>query len=401
MMASFAVKKGAELRLQWPQIQNIVSIDTTEEVFEKLKSNQLCSVTEKLDGCNLSVSSSGWISSRRQILVENVELTDLSKVKFNGQKLTNLKDIWLKVVESQAELQACLSTVNFELIIYGEFIIEGTATTRDERFSYKPREIDPEQLYAFGLGFHFEKGLESEERKQFEEKIKGRFNWNLFQVNEASSLFIFNYNSGLNKYFKERLFKVVPYVGDDLLTYVLSNQPLAEKLKNREVEGFVLTGSNFILKWKFFEKGQKSSQKTAIEALKAKLTDLALVDAVRTMEDVILSEPPEGKEFKPIRKPSKKLFCRFLGSAASKLPSPLDSFKETTSLEDLLETCESYRAALEAEITKDFVEAGFKLDSDDHREMLAKLENFKKGLVSKLLAKRQKKLSTTDWEEIV
>lgn len=395
-MASFTVKKGAQSKLQWPQIQNIVSINSTEDIYEKLKLNQLCSVTEKLDGCNLSLSSSGWVSSRRQVLIEDIEQTDLSKFKFNGHCLTNLKETWLRIAEAKAEVEEKLVLPGFELIIFGEFMTQGTATSIHDVFNYKPRGIKPEGFFAFGLAFNFDAELQGQEKEQFEKEARTKFDWNLFYQDENSKFFIFNYNCGLNKFFKERLFETVPYIGDDFFIDVLSNQSLAEKLKNRNIEGFVLTGPGFTLKWKFFEKGQKSSQKMAIEALKIRIDDKTLVDAIKTLENVALSEAPEGWGFESTPKSSRKLFSHLLSSAVSKLPSPADSLNSSTSVSDVKETCRLYRLTLDEEITKDLIERGFKKDSDLHREIQTKLESFVTGLFNKLMAKKRRMTLSTD-----
>jgi len=390
-MASCNIVQGAELQIQWPQTQNIVSLSSTEEIFEQLELNQLVSVTEKLDGCNVSISSKGWIASRRRILVENIEQADLNKVKLNRIKLTSLFQDWSKLKELKEELDHILDFCNFELIIFGELITEGTATTYEDRFCYDLRDIKTGQLYVFGIAFKFGE-LTQQEQENFKAKTENQLRWNLVHTCEESKFFVFGFNSDLHVFLRERLFKTVPYIGDDFFNAVLSNQALAEKLKNREVEGFILTGPNLILKWKFFEKGQKSSQKLAIEALKTRINEESLIDVVKTLEEVSLSEAPEGREFKPLKKPSQSLFGQIIRSALTKLPSPADSENTIVKTENqIVDACSNFKDALEAETLGDFLEAGFKVDSDDHKVLKAKIESLCVGISNKLLAKRRKK----------
>jgi hypothetical protein len=67
--SKFGAKAGSEFLLQWPQIPGVLSVATTSLVQELLVRNPTVTVTEKLDGSNLCLSSADWIASRRRVIL--------------------------------------------------------------------------------------------------------------------------------------------------------------------------------------------------------------------------------------------------------------------------------------------------------------------------------------------
>lgn len=401
----FKVTKGAEFMLQWPLTQNIVSESSVPEVHLQISSNPRASVTEKLDGSNVCVSTSGWIASRRQIIIEDINKVDLSKKKFAGLPLTSLKEVYLRLKEAGIEAAKELTVREVEVLLYGEWLQRGTATSYEDRFDYEIRGFKPGQLYAFGLGFHFGLDLEEQEKKDFEEKIRALLGWGSIQTQQPSRFFIVGFNEKLHEFLKSNNIQRVPYIKEDLVSSILTDKSLVYRLKRREVEGFVITAENFIAKWKFFEKGDKTSQLGAIAALKAHCTDFNQAEVIKSLEEVCLSSAPEGAVPKPRKKPTSKLFQDTLRSAVSKYPSLEDSLEELGpgSVKGLAEACSNYKETLEVEIIRDLVEAGYRLDAEYEKEIKGRVTGFVDALAKRWIARNlvsKRKSLVPAWADI-
>ena len=110
-----------------------VSIRENYHCFFK-KKDPISLVSEKLDGSNLSVSSSGVISSRRKIILVNPSNDELKNTKFAGEPLTSLQKI-MKTCQILAENFQKNLRFNFDVTIFGEWLQSGTASTKEDKFS--------------------------------------------------------------------------------------------------------------------------------------------------------------------------------------------------------------------------------------------------------------------------
>ena len=126
--------KGARLKYQWPSTPNVVSILSTDQIKETLNKNPIVSVSEKLDGSNICISSNGWIASRRVILVNNFFEDDLSTVKLVGSSLSSLKQFEENIRAIHGELQRCIKIQDFQTLLYGEWLQHRTAVSFEDRY---------------------------------------------------------------------------------------------------------------------------------------------------------------------------------------------------------------------------------------------------------------------------
>ena len=73
----------------------------------------------------------------------------------------------------------------------------------------------------------------------------------------------------------------------------------------------------------------------------------------------------------PKQKPNKGLYSRLYISAASKFPTLADYLQpdKSSDNEEVVETLKSYESTIYVEMSKDFVDAGYKLDTDYDKEI--------------------------------
>jgi len=135
----------------WPKTQAIISGESFLLLKQLLEKNPLCLVSEKLDGCNFCVSSDGYTASRHNIVAHKPD--DLSLQSFNKTSLENLKHVYAKGLNETIAAILRLPKENCETLIYGEFMLKGTAQTPYDIFNYREREIRTGEFYAFGIGF--------------------------------------------------------------------------------------------------------------------------------------------------------------------------------------------------------------------------------------------------------
>lgn len=369
MMSKFKQVKGAEFKLQWPPILNAVSESLVTEIQTQLTEDELVCVTEKINGSNLCLSDRGWVASRRQVICERIE--EVKSSKFQGQSLAQLKDVHSKLKEASDEIRENFAIKNFELILFGEFV----TNTPQDQFCYALREIKPGQLYSFGLALNFEENLSEDEIRLFQDKARRLFGDCLISSRFPAKFFILGFSAKLSLFLKERLFNIVPFVGNDSIRQVFTNKTLVEKLKNRELEGFVITGvsSGFITKWKATKDGSKTSHRAAISALKnLNQGNSEILEAVLSLESVCLSE----KETDKSRKPGSRLFSSLLRSATSKYPNLHDTLSSLGADWNLglPEVHRNYKATIVAEVQKDLIEQGFKVNSDCMKSIEGRVE---------------------------
>jgi len=150
--------EGSVFTKQWPEIKHVFQSDNLVLYLSK---NIPGVVSEKLDGSNLAVTSSGLICSRRNILLKNPSKEQLDKFKFSGVNFSKLVGIFEKVTALKSHFQTIFPFLDFEVILYGELIQKGTATCKEDKFNYRSRGIDQGELHIFGSGVAFEENLDA------------------------------------------------------------------------------------------------------------------------------------------------------------------------------------------------------------------------------------------------
>ena len=145
----------------WPQIKNILE---NSHFREMLESNTMASVSEKLDGSNISFNSLGDVASRRCVLLRSATKEQLCSYRFGGQSLEHL----IRPMACCKKLSSEVFAKFFPLLkvivtVYGEFIQEGTASSKADKFKYQNRGFERANVYAFGVGISFEEELTKDE----------------------------------------------------------------------------------------------------------------------------------------------------------------------------------------------------------------------------------------------
>jgi hypothetical protein len=120
--SQFQCPVGAEFLLQWPQILGVLSVTSVEQVQTLLKSNPVTTVTEKLDGSNLCLSSENWVASRRRVILDRPSEEELKKTKFCGENLSSLSLVFPKLNALANEVKKHFPHLELEVLLYGEWI---------------------------------------------------------------------------------------------------------------------------------------------------------------------------------------------------------------------------------------------------------------------------------------
>lgn len=149
---------------QWPKIQCLYCADSAEfklmsDLNRRFHDSLKFTVTEKLDGSCLAIGSTGFVASRRKLLIRgNATEDQLANTKFGGSNLSSLRSHLLFDVVS---LRQCIQRMSrleeyrLEIIVYGEWINKsGTASSAKDKYAYRQREIMPGDFRAFGLGVY-------------------------------------------------------------------------------------------------------------------------------------------------------------------------------------------------------------------------------------------------------
>ena len=96
----------------------------------------------------------------------------------------------------------------------------------------------------------------------FTQKLK----WNCIVVNEPIQYFVICMNKALEQFLKSNFIECVPLREECSFHQILTSPEFFPQLVQREIEGFVLSGANMLLKWKAFDEDERTSQRDALQA---------------------------------------------------------------------------------------------------------------------------------------
>jgi len=254
---------GSSLNWMWPKIKGVFSSLSTVEIRKAINENQEWFVTEKLDGCNVAVSSSGWVASRNQIVAHIAQEVDFAARKIQNISVQGLEGLFNKIWKLAHNLnQDCGLNLDLtrkdQLILYGEFILPGTANSKHDIYDNKRNGFKIGQLYVFGIGFVFD-DLTASNIEHYHSMLKKYFSNVMIQetFDGKSKFFICPVNQKNKKWLSDCNINLVPFFNGktekfvDLLTRRNKNN-LIEKLESRKMEGFVLhDATNQMFKWKY------------------------------------------------------------------------------------------------------------------------------------------------------
>lgn len=378
------MKRGVELKPQWPSTLNVLSSKTALKITEVICQNPLVAVSEKLDGSNLCVSSKGWVGTRKVILIQDLKTEEIEKIKFNRSSLTSLKELGPKVEKLHQDLSSQLECETFQTLIYGEWLQARTSRSQQDLFNYKGRGFKNNYFYAFGLGLYFDEQVPSDAIKEIENKIKDKLEWSTAETDKENKLLLAIFGNRLKTFMNKHEIETAPLLCECSLDSALTNKALIDELLNRKIEGFILTSQDLILKWKFVENNSnRASQIEALEVLKTKIEDPLLQEVISALEKVGLDQSSAEPE-QPRKRPEKHLYARLLRSAETKFPKLEDQYENSSSIAEHQLIYNKVKKRLENEIQQDLELLGYSLEDS----YLGEVETF----VARILTSR-----TVNW----
>ena len=245
---------------QWPKTQNFINVNN--DVAELLDENPYVFVSEKLDGSNLSISSSGVIASRRKILLRDASEENLKKTEFMHSTLISVINVVqaMKALKKEFLELLCLpNSHNFDLTIYGEWILQGTSHGKEDIFKYNERNIKTGHFYGFGLRISL-----------WNQCLDGNAIWKIQNILRSKGFVIQNSDILRKRKNETRKKDIVIFMNESLKQlfdrYKIATVPVypramklnevfqkfCSELLEKKFEGFIITfpSKGNILKWK-------------------------------------------------------------------------------------------------------------------------------------------------------
>ena len=169
--------------------------------------------------------------------------------KFPGEPLISLEGHLkaVKNIEKQV-FHNLLPNLKFNVIMYGEWIQEGTAGSKKDVFNYKQREIFKGNFYGFGFILTFPE----ETTEEIIKKVQNTLNNKGFStaIQNSKKTVVITLNGELKHLFNKFKIPTVPIL--QTLPFVKVFEKVCSDLLEQKVEGFVITipSKGIILKWK-------------------------------------------------------------------------------------------------------------------------------------------------------
>lgn len=230
----------------WPKTVGFFSSNQSELIKKHVEENEKWYVSEKLDGCNVSLSTNGWIASRNKIIANR----ESGPKMYQGLPLTEVQKMFDPLDNLYDHLITLLSPIsNFELVLYGEFIPKGTATSKFDIYNYVERGYEQGLLYAFGIGLVFDVV-----NTDIEKKVKNLFKQAFLHGAPFDKfVYIVPIDWFLTKLFYKYDIDCVKITSVEKLQNLFTKPWYINLLLKRQIEGFILTNVNGkrLLKFKY------------------------------------------------------------------------------------------------------------------------------------------------------
>jgi hypothetical protein len=215
----------------WPKINGFHTQGAMDEMLRYMREDKIWNVTEKLDGCNLSISTEGWIASRNCIIGER----GMETLKFQGVSIE--KDRLETLFENACRLkehfkQNLFENADFELTLYGELILNGTGNSANDVYNYRKRNVNPGDYYCIGIGLILPENAE----------LPSVFSKSIDTSNkEGKQYLIVPINTYLAMEFTDFDIKHVNIIETEKLSIILDDVTLVHNIQDRELEGYILS----------------------------------------------------------------------------------------------------------------------------------------------------------------
>lgn len=349
----------------WPATDNLLEIPPPlllrclEEAEEGVEDHAVF-VSEKLDGSNVSVDSEATMSSRRCTLVQGEEA--MAAYTFSGCSLEKL----LGTVTAARRLRDTFlgylgrppSGSGAVLTIYGELILEGTATGKADKFNYRGRGFERGTMHAFGVAV--EGQCQEEEDDAWldalcDQLLARGFACRVRRQEAAPSLLVL-LNDALERALSEAGARAVP-----TRRMALSGcfAALRDELNACRSEGVVITFPKLckIYKWKGFEDSFTPQRLEHLASLQEALRGTPWEASVSEPVSEVVAHATELQRRADSAKAVQRNLKQALKSAQSKYPKPSEIASESDDPETALA---EYVATLEREMLEDAEgDAGF------------------------------------------
>jgi len=237
---------GDDHPYRFPNIKGFLSPNKLDETLQQLAENKVWNLSEKLDGCNVTVSSVGWFASRNKIVADCRDPNLTGRV-WNNVSLRNVPLVFEQAIKLREVLKSALHQDWLQVNLYCELVLPGTSTTPFDIYNYEARNIKKGSLYAFALGLLMPKNVSPP--FMFDNAVHME---NL--SNDCDNYYIVPMNKYLSQMFQDLDIVHIPPVAITNLASLLTNPNHIDILINRKKEGFVLTGNERgqgFIKWKY------------------------------------------------------------------------------------------------------------------------------------------------------
>ena len=334
---------GSLFTKQWPEMRHIFQ---SVHLSHYLTSGARGWVAEKLDGSNVAVTSSGVIASRRNILLANPTPEELDKTKFSGVKLHSVADMFPKLNKLKRSVEQYFPFLSVEVILYGELVQKGTATSVSDTYHYRARGYEAGGYYVFGGGVAFGECLTREQSQKAAEHLKKKGFSVLVQENENSCRchLVLLMNDTLKGLLMENDIDGVIHHEQLSLPEILSHY--CQKLTANCMEGIVVNFGTEILKWKGLDESYPDMFMSEIENLEK--------ESLRPVYEPIVAVAHAARRHWASLKQERATLFRLEKAYKSAL-TKIKSLDDRRNAKGELETSEmtKFQDALELEMNKD------------------------------------------------
>ena len=250
---------GTSHNFPWPKINGALSAKSSKFMRKAITDNQKWFVSGKIDGCNVSVSSKGWVASRNQIIehLKQCHVREFGQRKTLKTTTEKLRPLFDKIYDLNRKYLVNLGmdlTQEDEMILYGEFVLPGTSSSPHDVYNNKLNGFKVGQLYVFGMGFVFKDQEDTE--KQMLQLRKHFDNVQLYDSADGKKdYFIVPINQKQKPWFRDIGIDTVDFYPADTFVNIFTKKNkgnFISKLESRLLEGYVLHDSTSqMMKWKY------------------------------------------------------------------------------------------------------------------------------------------------------
>jgi hypothetical protein len=233
---------GAPHPFGWPKTNGFHTKTSLDEMVRHLRENKIWNVTEKLDGCNVCLSTEGWMASRNKIISKR----KTPKTVFQGVHIKEIETLFTKLDALKDLIEKnFFPRQQLEVLLYGELILNGTGMSKHDVYNYRKRNILPGDIYSFAIGLVIPEGT----------KLPLIFQNGFFHQGKDKQCYIVPMSFYLSELLHQTHIAHTPLLFTGNLSDIVEIEHLEEKIFQRKLEGYILSGNQGegLIKWKYLE----------------------------------------------------------------------------------------------------------------------------------------------------